>query len=145
VGGYDAKLFFTWEEYDFCLKAIARKWQIAYDGSMAVLHNPAPAARIGWHDARMTWFVRNRLLISRKWGASWLALAPRITGYLVRAAVNGCLKATLRGISAAWWTEIPRHGGMPEAMRAYIRAHETRHRGSWPNRMVREVFARLER
>ena len=127
VGGYDPSLFFTWEEYDFCLAAIAQHWRIAYDGSLAVLHNPATAARIGV-EARMTWYVRNRLLIGRKWGASWPALAPYVCAYLLRGAINGCARAALRGVAAAWRIEVPAPAKMPEAMRAYIHAHETRHR-----------------
>ena len=88
VGGYDPSLFFTWEEYDFCLAAIARQWRIAYDGSLAVRHTPAAAARIGWDGTRMTAYVRNRLLISRKWGSSWCALIPRIFAYALHGSVK---------------------------------------------------------
>ena len=142
VGGYDPSLFFTWEEYDFCLAAIARQWRIAYDGSLAVRHTPAAAARIGWDGTRMTAYVRNRLLISRKWGSSWCALIPRIFAYALHGAVNGCLPATLHGIAAAWRTDIPRGRRMPKTMRAYIRAHETRHRGSWLDRLRLEVLSK---
>jgi GT2 family glycosyltransferase len=65
AGGYDPAFFFTWEEYDFCLAAIALNWRICYDGSLAVIHKISPNARIGWDEARMTHFVRNRLIISR--------------------------------------------------------------------------------
>jgi len=88
AGGYDPGFFFTWEEYDFCLAAIALNWRICYDGSLEVIHNVSPHARIAWSAARMTYFVRNRLIIGRKWGASWIALAPRIAGYLVKGALN---------------------------------------------------------
>ncbi len=142
VGGYDASLFFTWEEYDFCLAAIARQWRIAYNGSLAVRHSAAAAARIGWDGTRMTAYVRNRLLISRKWGSSWYALAPRVLAYALRGAVNGCLPATLHGIAEAWRAKTPRGRPMAKAMRAYIRAHETRHRGSWLDRLRLEVFER---
>ena len=142
VGGYDPSLFFTWEEYDFCLAAIALQWRIAYDGSLAVRHSAAAAARIGWDGARVTSYVRNRLLISRKWGASWCALSPRMFAYALRGAVNGCLPATLHGIAEAWRAEIPRGRPMPKAMRAYIHAHETRHRGNWLDRLRLEVLER---
>jgi GT2 family glycosyltransferase len=142
VGGYDPRLFFTWEEYDFCLAAIARQWRIAYDGSLAVRHNPAATARIGWDSTRMTAYVRNRLLISRKWGSSWCALIPRIFAYALHGAINGCLPATFHGIAAAWRADIPRGRPMPKAMRAYIRAHETRHRGSWLDRLRLEVLSK---
>lgn len=74
VGGYDPAFFFTWEEYDFCLAAIALNWRIRYDGSLAVIHKVSPDARIGWNSTRMTYFVRNRLIIDRKWGTSRLGL-----------------------------------------------------------------------
>ena len=57
---------------------IALQWRIAYDGALAVRHNQAAAARIGWDGVRMTAYVRNLLLISRKWVSSWRALAPRM-------------------------------------------------------------------
>jgi GT2 family glycosyltransferase len=142
VGGYDSGLFFTWEEYDFCLAAIALQWRIAYDGTLAVRHSPAAGARVGWDGARMTAYVRNRLLISRKWGAPWCALAPRMFAYALHGAVNGCLPAALHGIAAAWRAGIPRGRPMPKAMRTYIRAHETRHRGSWLDRLRREVLSK---
>jgi GT2 family glycosyltransferase len=143
VGGYDPSLFFTWEEYDFCLAAIARQWRIAYDGSLAVRHSAAATARVGWDGARMTSYVRNRLLISRKWGLSWGALAPRICAYALRGAVHGCLPATLTGIAQAWRAKAPRGRAMPKAMRAYISAHETRHRGSWVDRLRLEVLSNV--
>ena len=143
VGGYDPSLFFTWEEYDFCLAAIARDWRIAYDGSLAVRNSAAAEARIGWSGTRMTAYVRNRLLISRKWGASWGALVPRIFAYALRGAMNGCLAATLQGIGQAWQADMPRGRPMPKAMRAYIHAHETRHRGNWLDRLWMEVVPRL--
>ncbi len=42
VGGYDPSLFFTWEEYDFCLKAISLGWRIRYDGSLERFHAGCP-------------------------------------------------------------------------------------------------------
>jgi len=38
AGRYDEKLFFTWEEYDFALRAIAVGWRIEYRGDLTVLH-----------------------------------------------------------------------------------------------------------
>jgi GT2 family glycosyltransferase len=142
VGGYDPSLFFTWEEYDFCLAAIARQWRIAYDGSLAVRHSATAEARIGWDGTRTTAYIRNRLLISRKWGASWWSLTPRIFAYALRGAINGCLPATLQGIRQAWRADMPRGHPMPKAMRAYINAHETRHRGSWLDRLRLEVLSK---
>lgn len=144
AGGYDPAFFFTWEEYDFCLKAIALNWRIEYDGALTVLHKVSPGARIGWDAARMTHFVRNRLIIGRKWGASWLGLTPRILGYLVKALRNGCFPAALEGIAAAFRADPPQRRKMSPAMRHYLYLNETRHRGSWPERLRREVLGHLK-
>jgi GT2 family glycosyltransferase len=143
VGGYDPGFFFTWEEYDFCLAAIALNWRICYDGSLEVIHNVSPDARIAWSAARMTYFVRNRLVIGRKWGASWIALSPRIAGYMVKGMLNRRLGATMRGIREAFSAELPKRRKMPKAMRHYLRANETRHRGSWMDRLRFELFGGL--
>ncbi|HQT46247.1 MAG: hypothetical protein B7X08_02365 [Acidocella sp. 20-63-7] len=144
AGGYDPSFFFTWEEYDFCLKAIALNWRIEYDGSLTIRHKVSPDARIGWDAARMTHFVRNRLLIGRKWGASWLGLAPRMLGYLVKAMRNGCFPAALEGIAAAFQAAPPQRRRMTPAMRHYLYLNETRYRGSWPERLRREVLGHLK-
>ena len=142
AGGYDPDLFFTWEEYDFCLAAIALGWRVAYDGTLAVIHKVSPEARVQWQGGRMALFVRNRLLIARKWSASPLALAPRIGAYLLRGALTGCAAQVWRGVRAAFAANIAAPRRMPAAMRRYIRRNETRHRGSWLQRLRREVLAR---
>ncbi len=144
VGGYDTDFFFAWEEYDFCLAAIALNWRIAYDGRLAVIHKVAAEARIGWTARRMTYFVRNRLIIGRKWGQSWLGLTPRIAGYLIKARLHGCLDAALLGVKAALAADTPRQHDMSKAMRRYIHNNETRHRGSWLNRLRTELLGRIE-
>jgi GT2 family glycosyltransferase len=145
VGGYDPALFFTWEEYDFCLSAIARGWRIGYDGALQIIHNRAPDARIDWSADRMTYYVRNRLLIARKWGTSWPALAPRIACHLIKARHNNCLTAAAAGVMAAWRTPSPVTQRMSKAMRSYIWANETRHRGGLAARIRSELFAKLPR
>jgi GT2 family glycosyltransferase len=87
-GGYDAALFFCWEEYDFCLRAIERGWRIRYRGDIAIRHKVSPEQRCAWSGTRWFYYVRNRLYIGRKWGNSWPSLAPRIAGYLLKGARN---------------------------------------------------------
>ena len=144
AGGYDADLFFTWEEYDFCLRAIALGWRINHDGRLAVIHKVAPQARITWSDERTTYFVRNRLLIARRWSAPWVTLIPRILGYLIRGAREHRFAATWRGIRMAVRLDAAqprqRRSG---AMRAYLRQHDTAHRGSALNRLRGEVLREL--
>jgi GT2 family glycosyltransferase len=140
AGGYDSSLFFTWEEYDFCLKAIALNWRITYAGALAVIHKVSPEARVAWSSQRMRYFVRNRLIIGRKWGASWLALTPRILGYLLKAARSDCLQAAWAGVKDAYGTALPLRRRMPNKMRLYIRRTETRQRGSWLERLKLELL-----
>jgi len=143
AGGYDPSLFFTWEEYDFCLKAIALNWRITYAGSLSVIHKISPEARITWSSQRMCYFVRNRLIIGRKWGASWLALTPHILGYLLKAARLGHLNAAWSGVKAAYNTAPPPRRRMSKTMRLYIRRNETNRRGSWFERLRLEVLGRI--
>jgi GT2 family glycosyltransferase len=143
AGGYDAQLFFTWEEYDFCLRAISLGWVIRYDGSLAVIHKVAPEARVGWGGTRTRLFVRNRLMIARKWGASWTSLLPRLAGYLLRGLWCRRPRPVLAGI----WDALRRDGThrrrlMSPAMRDYLFRNETVHRGSLPERLRMEVFGR---
>jgi GT2 family glycosyltransferase len=143
AGPYDATLFFTWEEYDFALRAIARGWTVAYRGDLAVRHLLAAEARMRWQGGRTRLFVRNRLLIARKWGAPWVSLLPRICGYVVKGALHGQAPAALSGIAAAWRRDkLLQKQNMPRKMRDYIRAHETSHRGNLIQRLGREVFNR---
>ncbi len=146
AGGYDETLFFTWEEYDFCLRAIALGWAIRYDGRLAVIHKVSPDARIAWTSARLTYFSRNRLIIARKWATPWPALIPRLAATLAKATLHRQLRPTLAGIAAA--IRQDRHTPkrpMPAAMRRYLRLHETAHRGSWLTRLRTEVLGRPHR
>ncbi|MDE2319975.1 MAG: glycosyltransferase [Rhodospirillales bacterium] len=143
VGRYDESFFFTWEEYDFCLGAIARGWSISYEGKLAVIHTPAAEGRFEWQGARMTHFIRNRLIIGRKWRQSWVALAPWLAGYGLIAARHGCLGAAWEGVRQGRATPVAAPRKMPGPMRDYIRAHETRQRGTLLTRLRLELFSRL--
>jgi len=141
AGGYDDRLFFTWEELDFCLRAIALGWIVRYDGSLGVIHNVSSESRVRWNVARTRLFVRNRLLIARRWRASWLVLVPRILGYLLRGVREGGAPATMRGIiDAVRYDRSQPKTVMPAAMRRYIRDNDLRYRGSFLDRMRDEIF-----
>lgn len=130
-GGYDEALFFCWEELDFCLRAIARGWRIRYCGDIAIRHKVSPEGRVRWSGERWRYFVRNRLYIERKWGASWLKLAPRCAGYLIRGARNGLLRQTLRALPAAMRLSaaLPMKR-LPENALAYLRENDGAYRGA---------------
>ena len=144
VGGYDDRLFFCWEEYDFCLRAIARYWRICYRGDIVVRHKVSAERRVTWSGDRWFHFVRNRIYIGRKTGKSWLALAPRIAGYWIKAARNGRLRET----PAALWAALRMaHGVRPSPLhqwaRDYLQRTDTAWRGNWLTRLRREVLAAL--
>lgn len=140
AGGYDTSLFFTWEEYDFCLRAIALNWSIMYDGSLRVHHNTASEQRVQ-PNGRRRMFVRNRLIIGRKWGLNWLCLLPRIMAYAVNGVINGNLGSTLYGILDAIRLDknIPKQNMTPH-MRDYLSINEARYRGSLYRRFRMEIL-----
>jgi GT2 family glycosyltransferase len=144
AGGYDASLFFCWEEYDFCLRAIARCWRIRYRGDLVIRHKVSPERRVTWSGARWHHFVRNRIHIERKWGRSWLGLLPRVLAYGIKAARNGCLAATPGAILAGF--RKPREtppGRLPAAARAYLNQVDRAARGSVFTRLRVEVLSPL--
>jgi GT2 family glycosyltransferase len=59
-GGYDEALFFCWEEFDFCLRAIALGWRIRYRGDIVIRHKVSAEHRVAWSGTRWFYFVRNR-------------------------------------------------------------------------------------
>jgi GT2 family glycosyltransferase len=143
-GGYDAALFFCWEEFDFCLRAIEQGWRIRYRGDIVVRHKVSAERRCAWSGTRWFYFVRNRLYIGRKWGAGWWSLAPRFAGYIFKGVRNGMLRQTLRALPAAIrlssGVAMRRHS--PAAL-AYLRANDTQHRGWWLTKPWREGLRRL--
>jgi len=143
AGGYDEALFFTWEEFDFCLRAIDRGWQVRYRGDLVVRHKVSPARRVAWSGRRWRYFVRNRLHIERKWAASWPSLAPRCVGYLIKGLRNGVLTPTLAGIIDAARLRSPGWAPRPlsPAGRSYLAAHDHAHRGDPLVRLRSEVLA----
>jgi GT2 family glycosyltransferase len=144
AGGYDAGLFFCWEEYDFCLRAINRRWRIRYRGDIVIRHKVTTERRVTWSGDRWFHYVRNRIFIGRKNGQSWLALVARMAGYCVKAARNGCLRDTPRALWAAIrMTKGVRHEALSPAAREYLFRTDIVWRGSMLTRLRREVLAAL--
>jgi GT2 family glycosyltransferase len=144
AGGYDEALFFCWEEFDFCLRAIALGWIIRYRGDIAVLHKVSPGRRVAWSATRWFYFVRNRLYIERKYGTTWPALAPRMAGYFLRGLRNGVPGQMLRGVVAAVrMSRELRPQALPLHARAYLARTDRAHRGTLGSRLRDEVMAAL--
>jgi GT2 family glycosyltransferase len=144
VGGYDPRLFFCWEEYDFCLGAIARGWRIRYRGDIVVRHKISAERRVAWSGRRWFYFVRNRLYLGRKHGAAWWALAPRALGYLLRGIGHGLARQTLAGVAAASvMARGIRPTPLPQTARSYLRTVDRVQRGGLIARLRTEVLGRL--
>lgn len=140
AGGYDPKLFFCWEEFDFCLRAIGLGWRVRYRGDIVIRHKVAPEQRLHWLGTRWFYFVRNRLYIERKRGQSWLSLAPRAAAYLLKGTRHGSPLRTLRAILAAQSMAPSGAAPLPESARAYLQRNDRAHRGSLLHRLRREVL-----
>ena len=143
AGGYDARLFFCWEEYDFCLRAIALGWQIRYRGDIVVRHKVSAGQRVAWDGDRWFYHVRNRLYIERKLGRTWLSLAPRIAGYLLKGMRNGLSGPTMRGIRAALSMVPDTVRELPAAGHTYCQRNDSAHRGGPGRRLMQDVFSRI--
>jgi GT2 family glycosyltransferase len=144
AGGYDPRLFFAWEEYDFCLRAIALGWRVRYRGDIVIRHKVSSEARIGWSGDRWFYFVRNRLYIELKLGRRWPELAPRAIGYLVKGLLNARPRQTVRALLAARaMAPRARRRIMPADADAYLARNDRAHRGGLLRRLMTEVLARI--
>jgi GT2 family glycosyltransferase len=148
LGGYDDALFFCWEEYDFALAAIAAGRRIAYDGSLVVRHKVSAQHRFAWGGTRYFYFVRNRLYIDGKWGASLPFIVAKWFAYWLKGLRNGAGGQAWRALPAALRLLRDfraRQGAraMPAPARAYLAANDAAHRGSVLERVRRELLAAL--
>ncbi|WP_419758301.1 glycosyltransferase family 2 protein [Acidisoma sp.] len=144
VGGYDSALFFTWEEYDFALRAIDQGWQLLHAGDIAVHHKLASEGRLDWSGRRWFLFIRNRLYIARKWRTPLPALLARAAAY--------CLKSMRLGLTRQAWLAVTASFQMPLSVpprrmsaggRAYLGVNDTAWRGGFWFRFRAEVATGL--
>jgi GT2 family glycosyltransferase len=144
VGGYDGSLFFTWEEFDFALRAIDRGWQLLHAGDIAVHHKLASESRVGWTGQRWFFFVRNRLYIARKWRIGRAALLARALAYGLKSVRLGLGGQGFRAVAAAFRMPLP---APPRRMsvegRNYVAAADTAWRGGLWDRLRGELMAGL--
>jgi GT2 family glycosyltransferase len=144
IGGYDSSLFFTWEEYDFALRAIDQGWQLLHAGDIAVHHKLATEGRVDWSARRWFLFVRNRLYIARKWRTPPLPLLARAAAYGLKSVRLGLGQQTLSAILAAIRRPLPQPPRRMSAEgRAYLRMADTAWRGGVWGRWRGEVMAGL--
>jgi hypothetical protein len=93
----------------------------------------------------MRLFVRNRLIIARKWNIPWLRLLPRIVGYLLKAKRNRHLRPALSGMFEAISADhrLFRRTMNPH-MRHYIHINEGRFRGHPIQSFYRHVILEMQ-
>jgi len=149
AGGYDDALFFAWEEFDLALRAINLGQRIRYRGDIAVRHKVSGERRVGWSGTRWFHYVRNRIYIALKYGASPAAVLPRFLAYQVKGARNGVLAQGLRAgpaalrLARAFRPAEPALYRLGPAALAYLAAHDRAHRGGMGARLRRELLAAL--
>jgi GT2 family glycosyltransferase len=144
IGGYDAGLFFTWEELDWALRAIDQSWQVLHAGDIAVHHKLASEGRVDWSARRWFLFVRNRLYIARKWRTRPTAWAARAAGYGLKSVRLGLGGQGWAAVVAALRMPLP---APPRRMsaegQAYLRMADLAWRGGFWARLRGEVMAEL--
>jgi GT2 family glycosyltransferase len=141
ANGYDAELFFYWEETDFSYRVINLGYQIIYEPSIRVLHKVSPEARVRWQDKRFYYLVRNSIYMRLKYASNKLSVLIYVFGYLAKGTFNNLLPQTFQGIkdgllmyqrlrsdlqngSASLYS-------LTKEAKAYLDANDTRHRGSF--------------
>jgi GT2 family glycosyltransferase len=151
VGGYDANLFFYWEELDLSYRLINAGYRILYAPEVAIFHKVSPEHRVSWTGGRFYYRVRNRLYIEYKYGAPILYLIGLAGAYILMGVHNGVIRQALRG---AWdaigmcrrYSRIHR-GRAASRLSAdahrYILDNDIRHRGGLWRRLQVELFAKL--
>lgn len=151
AGGYDDALFFTWEEFDLALRLINMGRRIRYRGDIVIRHKVSAEQRFAWSGTRWHHFVRNRLYLAMKHGASPATLLPRFLAYQLRGARNGVLAQGLSAGPAALrmaraFTPPPGtahlYGTTPTA-RDYLARTDLAHRGGVLARLRGEVLGAL--
>lgn len=144
IGGYDAALFFTWEEFDFALRAIDAGWRLLHAGDIAVHHGLANAARVTWQGRRWRFYLRNRLYIARKWQTPTPALALRAAAYAVKSLRIGLPWQGARGLREGFTLPLP---APPRPLSAAACVYLQRTDGIWRGgpwqRLRREVWSAL--
>ena len=151
AGGYDARLFFYWEETDLCFRFINMGFRIRYVPQIKILHKVSPEKRVSWTGGRYYYLVRNRLYMFDKCGTPLPVTMAFALGYVVKGMVNGVVDQVPRALVDAakfcWLfrreTKDRRLHRLSQAARAYIAQHDTRYRGSFLRRLRMELLGRL--
>ncbi|MGE0118012.1 MAG: glycosyltransferase family 2 protein [Dongiaceae bacterium] len=151
VGGYDADLFFYWEELDVSYRLINAGYRILYAPEISIFHKVSPEHRVHWAGGRFYYLVRNRLYIEYKYGTSVLRLAALAGAYMLKGLHNDvggqAARAAWDAVGMCRRYRLDQHGRdtsrlSPDAL-TYIFNNDLRYRGSLWQRLRRELWAKL--
>ncbi|PSR19088.1 hypothetical protein C8255_04040 [filamentous cyanobacterium CCP3] len=150
VNGYDADLFFYWEEVDLSYRAINLGCQILYCPDICVLHKVSPEARVTWENNRFYYLVRNAVYINQKYYQNFFRTSAVAVGYLVKGMLNKLPGQTLKGVldGIKMCNKLSRHQDLSKlflsnSAKDYIWQHELTYRGTFFNRLKSEVLVGL--
>lgn len=152
VGGYDADLFFYWEEADLSYRIINAGYRLIYEPAIVVLHKFSPEARVKWEDKRFYYLVRNAIYMYLKYNSGGLKVLVPALGYFVKGSYNGLAGQTLKGIFDGFkmYGRLRQRFITPDSFcqisseaRTYFQQHELKYRGSFWDRVKTEVLVTL--
>jgi GT2 family glycosyltransferase len=153
VAGYDADLFFYWEETDLSYRVINLGYKIIYEPSIRVLHKISPEARVRWEDRRFYYLVRNSIYMRLKYMSNKSKILTYVLGYLVKGSYNKLLPQTLMGIKDGFQLyqqlrpklliQSPELYTLTEAARLYLEENNFRHRGNFISQVKNDVLANM--
>ena len=144
---YDEQLFFYWEELDLSYQLLCLGYKIIFFPKVCVLHKVDPEQRLNWQGDRYYYMVRNALYLDWKYYRSLPRFVMYSGGYFIKGLFNGIVAQSLRAIGDA--LKMKRNlkkGGLHLSKKAkkYIYQHDAIYRGSFFDRLTREVLEKLK-
>ena len=146
IGGYDASLFFYWEEVDLSNKILNLGYTIAYDPDISIYHKLSPDSRVNWSDKRYYYLVRNILYIDWKHYRKIKRIILLTFGYLTKGIYNNFFSQTMMAIKDGLIMAVRLKEATPrlsEDAIQYIAKNELAYRGNIYDRIKSEVFEKL--
>ncbi len=143
----DENIKFMWEEIDLSYQLIQAGYTLEYNANMTVRHKVSPEQRHYWGQNRFENLVRNAIYVDYKhYRSVWRVLAF-LVGYQVKGVINRvpiqAWRGAWRAIALITKTNFKTMPILSERARAYVDEHETRYRGTWLQRIWREVLDKL--
>jgi len=142
AGGYDEELFFCEEELDLSYRMIDCGYRILYDPAIVVLHKGSAEERIDWDRGRVYHQARNAVVVQHRHHRRLATTALVASGWLLRALYNRQGRQAMHGVRDAigLLSNEGKTSSLGTDARRYVWEHDTRLRGSFLNRLRRDVL-----